>query len=265
MFWNVRGLDNVADLIPVFNNIDIFCLCETWSVYDPSLIFKRHFVGYEIVFCPAIKTATRGRARGGILVAFNNSKFTCEIINKELDYIIIKFVSKDSKFEFIVCSVYISPTRNIDDFLSKFEELIDQIILNYPTTPIYIGGDFNSRISDLNQLSIPMLQDNFFISNKRYNLDVKLDLKGKKLINSMENNGLVVLNGRTSGDNPAQFTFVSVLGKSTIDLVWSNFTGLERILDLVVHNIVTSSDHFPVSIKVLVENIDKNKKQNYND
>lgn len=200
----------------------------------------------------------RGRARGGILVAFNQNKYNAEIISKTEECITAKFLNRDSKFEFIVSSVYISPTKDIDVFLSSFEDLIEQVIIKYPNLPFYIGGDFNSRIANLNQLTNQVIEENFFVNSIRYNLDEKLDTRGKKLVEFMERNAFIVLNGRTRGDNPSQYTFVSTVGKSTIDLAWTNFAGLCEVKNFFVHCITTTSDHFPISIKLFDIN-DRNK------
>lgn len=81
----------------------------------------------------------------------------------------------------------------------------------------------------------------------------------------MESNGYVVLNGRTMNDSPANFTFVNNIGKSTIDLVWCNLVSLQTIIDFEVIVFPTSSDHFPVKIKLKKNShtIDLNKKRSF--
>lgn len=220
-------------------------------MYDPSITFRSHFSGFDVLYCPATKTAARGRAKGGVLVAFNQNRYNKEIIGSAENCIIVKLLNRETKFEFIVSTVYISPNSDLDVYLSNFEDLVDQVIIKYPNIPFYIGGDFNAHISDLNQLTNEIIEENFLISSKRFNLDKKLDNRGKKLVTFMERNAYVVLNGRTMGDNPSRYTFVSTLGKSTVDLAWSNLVRLGGIEDFAVNYITTNSDHFPISIKLL--------------
>lgn len=121
-----------------------------------------------------------------------------------------------------------------------------------------MGGDFNSHISNLNQLHKDIIPNNLQINNKRLNCDKKLDNRGIKLVESMENNGFIVLNGRSNSDSPAKYTFINSLGKSTIDMVWSNFLGLDCIDDFEVCIMNSNSDHFPIRVN-LIEGIDYNE------
>lgn len=85
-------------------------------------------------------------------------------------------------------------------------------MLNYPDLSFFIGGDFNSRVGDLNQLDSQLTLDNVNITNERENLDKFVNTRGKELTKCMESNSFMLLNGRTYRDNPAQFTYVSTKG-----------------------------------------------------
>lgn len=63
---------------------------------------------------------------------------------------------------------------------------------------------------------------------------------------------------------PPKFTFLCERGKSTIDLVWSNFIGLHAIVDFEVKGIHTGSDHFPINLKLVakVENKELDRELN---
>lgn len=205
--------------------------------------------------------AKKGRAKGGLLIAYHQSKYKSEIIANTENCIFLILVSKD--FAFIFGLVYISPSEEIDGFLIKFEELITDISCKCPYLPIYIGGDFNSRVANLNQLSIDAIPENVLVDNERLSCDKKLDTRGRKLVYVMEMNGYVILNGRTTSDYPANFTFLNARGRSTIDLVWSNFLGLYAVLDSQVNYINTNSDHFPIKFELLTKfNKENNKKIN---
>lgn len=64
----------------------------------------------------------------------------------------------------------------------------------------------------------------------------------------MEDNGFLVLNGRSPGDCSCQLTYVLKNRKSTNDLVWVNLTAVSEIKNFEVMEIITGSNHFPISI-----------------
>lgn len=64
----------------------------------------------------------------------------------------------------------------------------------------------------------------------------------------MEENGLIVLNGRSQGDYLGQFTNFLNNKKSTNDLIWVNLLAVLEIKNFEVKQSVTGSDHFPISI-----------------
>lgn len=66
----------------------------------------------------------------------------------------------------------------------------------------------------------------------------------------MENENLIVLNGRTSSDSPANVTYIGAKGKSIIDLVWVDLSVLSLINDLIVNDEITISDHLAIKMKL---------------
>lgn len=64
----------------------------------------------------------------------------------------------------------------------------------------------------------------------------------------MELNELILLNGRSPGDNTEAYTFEGPMGSSVIDLVWCSYNGLPVLRDFKVCPIVTLSDHYPVLV-----------------
>lgn len=76
-----------------------------------------------------------------------------------------------------------------------------------------------------------------------------------KLVNMMEGLGFVVCNGRSPSDTPANFTFISSIGKSIIDLVWVNHVTISDITDFEVVNAVESSDHLGCLTNIKIHNL----------
>lgn len=66
----------------------------------------------------------------------------------------------------------------------------------------------------------------------------------------MHDNSFILINGRSYSDHPAQFTFVSHLGKSINDLIWCNNANMDDIYDLKILNNISMSDHFPVLLQL---------------
>lgn len=80
----------------------------------------------------------------------------------------------------------------------------------------------------------------------------------------MESCNLVLLNGRSKSDSPADFTFVGAQGHSVIDLVWFSLNGLPLCGDFRVLDLPTLSDHLPVllEINILYASIKNNMANN---
>lgn len=154
----------------------------------------------------------------------------------------------EKNFEFIIGLVYFSPKIDLDIEIKNFNEVLRNVTSEYPNIPIIIGSDFNARMGDLNQLPEELSLYNSLIQIDRQSLDTTINRNGKLLCECMEENDLILLNGRSKNDSPAQFTYVSNLGTSVIDLVWCNFSCIEKINNFRVTSIPTRSDHLPVML-----------------
>lgn len=120
--------------------------------------------------------------------------------------------------------------------------------MRYPDSPFFYRGRLNSRVGNLHQLDEDILPYSRNVSNKRESLDKIISKRGENVVECMESNECILINGRTSKDNPAQFTFVSTKGKSTIDLIWANFDGISITHDMGILHFITGLDHFPAVI-----------------
>lgn len=85
--------------------------------------------------------------------------------------------------------------------------------------------------------------------------------KGRLLVDTLEKNEMILLNGRSLSDRMGNFTFEGSMGAGVVDLVWCSFNGLFMLSDLIVYPVVTLSDHFPVMInfQVKYDNSEKTK------
>ena len=66
----------------------------------------------------------------------------------------------------------------------------------------------------------------------------------------MATNGLILINGRTLSDKPAQPTFCSHNGSIVIGLVWVSASAICLVRDLYMRVDVSLSDHIPVVLEL---------------
>lgn len=131
-------------------------------------------------------------------------------------------------------------------------ESIQEIACKFPTSPIFVGGDFNARVGNLNQLPKELNLSNNSLRIDRHTLDSNVTRNGKILVEYMEDNDFILLNGKVKNDCPAQYTYVSGLGASVIDLIWCNENSIENIVNFRVSDIPTRSDHLPLLLTLKV-------------
>ena len=221
------------------NNIPVFCLCETWQREN---IFDSYFCNHTIIFTPAIKTAILGRAKGGLIVCIRKD-IKYSILSHSPNWVIIKLEMCRTLLSFC----YISPNRDEDHVLDK---LFDTIAVYFdPLSPCLAVGDYNARIGQSNIEEI--FDDETSISlaaltQNRNSRDSVIGTRGKKLLELARELPVFSLNGQTPSDSNGEFSFVSSLGSSVIDLA---FTNNKKLFDLKILN-WHSSDHFPLSISL---------------
>lgn len=217
IYWNVHGFGNFLNfmLSSKVKPTNIFCLTETWL--DSECAFD-HFMlqNYTVLCSPAIKTNTKGRNKGGILIILDKNIFTCKLIFSSQRILAAEI--KSLNISFVLINVYISPDECYENLLNELSETMQFIYLNFCDKPIIVGGDFNAHVGNLNQLDENRILSEY-LSATRQSYDTKLDKKGQMLTEFMEMNFFVLLNGRSHSDTPANLTFTSKQGSSVIDLI----------------------------------------------
>lgn len=149
----------------------------------------------------------------------------------------------------ISASVYFPPSCDLPMLLEDLRVSIQDLSLNHRHDIFIIAGDFNSRLSILGQLD-PNIVIGTSLQEVRTSADQITNHRGRLLDEFMDSNGFILLNGRSRGDSPAQFTFANSNGQSTVDLIWVNSLSLHLIEDMWVDNIWSSSDHFPITVEI---------------
>ncbi|KAL1448341.1 hypothetical protein WDU94_000009 [Cyamophila willieti] len=130
--------------------------------------------------------------------------------------------------------------------------------LTLETDRILIGGDYNGRIADKNYVAREVADD-LCILEQRISLDLISTPRGDTLVEFMESYGLLTLNGRVCGDIPGQITFISSVGKSTVDLTWCTLELCRQTLGFSVSDSILLSDHLPVSTRLSMNWHDSNR------
>lgn len=113
IFWNAHGYSNIEDLRSHLYQHDILCLCETWLKKGRPLV-PSLLDNMSIIKVPAIREASRERAKGGLVIALNKKIFISHLIMSESDFIVISFLING--FFFLLALVYVSLLADINIF-----------------------------------------------------------------------------------------------------------------------------------------------------
>jgi len=98
-----------------------------------------------------------------------------------------------------------------------------------------------------------LLCDAPLIAKERNYKDSSLDSKGRKLLEFFELIGGVIVNGRVCGDEHGEYTFLSSLGRSTIDYSVASFNVLKHIQKFSIPG-KHFSDHMPLVLELGLNN-----------
>ena len=251
-FWNINGVNNLFNLdVETINIIlkgDIVCLCETWHYYD-NIALPNLFQDYTSRFNSlATKDKSRGRASGGLLILIKNNCFQdINLIEATNLWIIMQFNHKNKHY--IIFFTYLKPNLEIA-CIDLLNDSLTQITETYLNHQIIIIGDFNAHIGDLNMLNEDEILLSTAMLGTRTPLHKNTNTRGIKLVDNMENLGFISLNGRTQGDCPGKYTYISNSGKSTIDLAWVNLQCCQYITQFQIYHTLSNSPHGVCSIKL---------------
>ena len=235
--------------------------------------------GYQYFRSDRKKRKKAKRGSGGIVVFFKKEikSGITKIHSQNIDSIWCKlsknFFGLDK--DLYICSTYIPP---VDSFIHKdydvFNTLNSEISCYSNLGNVLLLGDLNSRISKYQEIYIQEFlnenSDTFSHSYKRNSEDLKNNSQGKKLMQIINSNNLVVMNGRKIGDLNGAFTCIHYNGCSVVDYCISSWELYDKIQSFTVGNFTTLSDHCPISCVIkcnikLIKNksICKNKRSLY--
>jgi len=125
---------------------------------------------------------------------------------------------------------------------------VQQDVLSFKQSGVVVVmGDFNYRVGELPNVIVnpETLEER---SWRRSSLDNLWTSAGRKLLNSLNGVGLVLLNGVLS---PAQLTSHQRIGSSMIDMVWIQSEEMEIVRDLQVWDSIV--DHSLVTVDLAIQ------------
>ncbi|CAG5100682.1 Similar to jockey\pol: RNA-directed DNA polymerase from mobile element jockey (Drosophila funebris) [Cotesia congregata] len=120
---------------------------------------------------------------------------------------------------------FLLPTRIFDlsPHLDLLQDVISDIQHKYPAAALFIGGDFDARVGEADYIQEKALTGTV-LTSLRTSSDRVLNSRGSQIFDFFQTSGFILLNGRTTGDVPAQFTYCSARGKSNRLTIWINET-----------------------------------------
>ncbi|XP_076660673.1 uncharacterized protein LOC143364045, partial [Halictus rubicundus] len=109
---------------------------------------------------------------------------------------------------------------------------------------IIVGGDFNARTG---KEGGEIKQEEDDGEGSRESRDAKVNGEGRKLIKTLGELGLEIMNGGIEGDERGEYTYIGHRGRTVIDYVIGDKTARDGIESMVVEERV-ESDHLPVVV-----------------
>lgn len=253
LFWNCQGLQNLGKLnrgeSDYFSSFDVVCLSETWSTSPDPVLPRILENNYKVLVCKAVKEKDKGRASGGIIVLVKRQHCARDaFVEIDTHWIIVRL--KLNLVSYVIGCFYLKPNLEHNIVVGLVEEIISEICHKFDSDVVIMGGDFNARIGNLNNVECNYLLEEQLMYGRRLSEDKVVDQRGQYLVEAMENSGFVVLNGRTQQDYPGCFTHFSKRGNSVIDLVWIKVSNIHIIDGFYVCDKIHVSDHLPCAVQL---------------
>ena len=200
---------------------------------------------YDIYTKSAVRDHTKGRAKGGQIVAIK--KGLKSKASREWKYgILTEIITEEGKMKII-------STYN-NEGIKKTREAIEKVIEEEDTKEIKVllVGDMNARIGleDVGAEGETLLE--------RKSEDKRKNQEGDILIDLCEENGYTILNGKIKGDEQGKMTYIGPKGASVIDYLIANEEAKSFVKEMVVEERV-KSDHLPIIVTLKGGTTEKKK------
>ena len=262
---NIQGLKKYADNTHFHNYCRLFdsvALHETWQEHEHE--FDTFTEGYSNFDCRRRKKRNAVRGSGGVSVFIKDWLIKTtgiqRIFEKFRECIVLLFKADTfyRQNDLIMIFTYIAPEYSPvyaqeDNGIILLNENINEILLRYPNADLFVSGDLNSRIADLQDF-IPFDHLQFVFGETEYPTD-QFDIIRKSkddtynrfatsLIDLCCTHNIHVLNGRPFDDSAGEITCVANNGRSVVDYMlastrlFTSFThfqvGNERTIRIII-------------------------------
>ena len=275
--WNVNGLGEKRqdpDFIEMFSNYDMVCLTETWSSVRTNIKLK----GFENPLHRfRYKRRKKGRRSGGILVYFKKhiAQGIKEMPKTHDDLLWLKLEKQFFSFDkdVFLCVAYIPPVAG-QSISTAFSQMERDIARFSKLGEIFLSGDFNARTGTLKDYICDDQPDKYIQNSNDYsidlskhntircNQDVKLNVRGRDLVDLCKSANLRICNGRTIGDLCGDYTVIKARGRSVVDYTIVGKDFMKNIVHMKIGDPTYLSDHNFVETVVncqIVNNVTKKK------
>lgn len=148
---------------------------------------------------------------------------------------------------------YSNPIEDLTLDLAMVEVEIAEAKRLFPNDPMFLGGDFNCKLANFNSIPNEISIPGDLFACERESHDREVNYRGQLLLEFLDSNGLLILNGRSPSDSPAHFTRVGQRGCSVIDLVCCSFEDMGIVTDFAVLDTPTTSDHLPTKLSFRID------------
>ena len=257
-YFNVSGLNSgkIADdrISQLIRDHDILCFAETWRDAAEAETIKVE--GYECYVKSAEKKRIKGRKSGGIMV-FVKKYLHASVKRVHPDSPAVWLLLEYSHYQCAFGFLYNPPMGSnfvadsvFDELEADVERWRDQGIED-----VSIFGDFNCRIGEIDDRvadgepdeRIDDVLPSFYDRNPDVPARRSRDQVVPELIQFLKASSMILLNGRKSGDENGEFTFLSHVGNSTIDMCATTYSAYVRYNSFEVIYDTFDSDHAPIT------------------
>lgn len=226
IFWSVQGLTSKQQgFWNYVEGFDIICLTETWVTADESDNWCLN-EEYEWKWTPAMKTCLTRRVTGGMLTGVKKTIKERKMVDESRDDIQTRKIVMGNKTTWTVASVC---SYGRSGMYERLEEIAGETENEF----IVFGGNFNARIGESCGTS----------------KDQICDYNGRRLLEFVDKNGLMKLNGNHRGDLEGEITYISRGEGSVVDYAVVGGTTAEHIHSVGVGS-RSDAEHFPLEVSV---------------
>lgn len=178
------------------------------------------------------RKAPKGSGGVGILVKnWMFDEFEIKVIDKSVEGILgLQFTCKYSDYTFVVFTSYLPPENSVwgRDASGFFAHILAQVYLCSTCDDLYICGDLNSRIGNLQDCDAEL--DDI---PTRQNIDDTINQHGYTFREFLNDSRLCILNGRFEHEMD-NFTSISTKGKAVVDYICTPHDTFKRCQSLRV-------------------------------